>query len=264
MGTDVLHRSARTTLGWLARARMDNDVVCREAAEVLRRDRVRHLVLAAIAGSLRLSVEEREHLYLLAGQPPPPRGDQPSDLDAGLVATMESLTAATIALIVDDLGTVLSQNRLSAEVFGDFAQQADYADNMVWQWFTNRAWRVSCAPTNTHDAITTALVADLRATAAQRGYDAATARLVGELRAASDEFARPPVGPARRVCPTAEVRTPASSAGRRVVPRMRHPPKSSAWPAAVPVSPGVGHPAVGRVATLARQSVAEPTGVRSA
>jgi DNA-binding CsgD family transcriptional regulator len=37
MGTDALHRSARHTLGRLARARMDNDVFCWEAAEVLRR-----------------------------------------------------------------------------------------------------------------------------------------------------------------------------------------------------------------------------------
>jgi DNA-binding CsgD family transcriptional regulator len=34
---DALHRSARNTLGRLARARMDNDVFCWEAAEVLRR-----------------------------------------------------------------------------------------------------------------------------------------------------------------------------------------------------------------------------------
>ena len=37
MGTVALHRSARSTLGRLARARMDNDVFRWEAAEVLRR-----------------------------------------------------------------------------------------------------------------------------------------------------------------------------------------------------------------------------------
>ena len=37
MGTDALHRSARSTLGRLAGARMDNDVFCWEAAQVLRR-----------------------------------------------------------------------------------------------------------------------------------------------------------------------------------------------------------------------------------
>jgi len=149
-------------------------------------------VLAAIARSLRLSIEEREHLYLLAGQAPPPRNDQPEDLDAGLVATIESLTATTIALIVDDLGTVLSQNGLSAEVFGDLAAvgRAGHAGNFVWRWFTDRAWRASWAPAHTHDTTTGDLVADLRAAAAQRGYDATTARFVDELRAASDEFAR--------------------------------------------------------------------------
>ena len=37
MGTETRHRSARITLGRLARARMDNDVFRWEAAEVLRR-----------------------------------------------------------------------------------------------------------------------------------------------------------------------------------------------------------------------------------
>ena len=37
MGTDTRRRSARFTLGRLARARMDNDVFRWEAAEVLRR-----------------------------------------------------------------------------------------------------------------------------------------------------------------------------------------------------------------------------------
>jgi transcriptional regulator with XRE-family HTH domain len=147
-------------------------------------------VLAAIARSLRLSAEEREHLYLLAAQAPPPPDDQPEVLDAGLVATMESLTATTIAMIVDDLGTVLSQNSLSAEVFGDLAAGAGHAANIVWRWFTDRAWRASWAPAHTHDTTTSGFAADLRAAAARRGYDPATARFVSELRAASDEFAR--------------------------------------------------------------------------
>ena len=146
-------------------------------------------VLASIARSLRLSVEEREYLYLLAGQAPPPRGGQRSVLDAGLAATMESLTATTIAMIVDDLGTVLSQNGLSAEIFGHLTDHAGYDGNMVWRWFTDRAWRASWAPTDTHGTTASDLVADLRAMAGQRGYDAATARFIGELRAASGEFA---------------------------------------------------------------------------
>ena len=147
-------------------------------------------VLAAIARSLRLSAEEREHLYLLAGQPPPPWDDRPGDLDAGLVTAMESLTATTIAVIADNLGTVLSQNALSAEVFGNLAADSGPAGNLVWRWFTDPAWRASWAPEETRDTTTSGLVADLRAAVAQRGYDATTDRFVGELRAVSDEFAR--------------------------------------------------------------------------
>jgi transcriptional regulator with XRE-family HTH domain len=161
-----------------------------EKLEQARGPRPSPTVLDAIAGSLRLSVEEREHLYLLAEQPLPAQGGRRGDLDAGLVMTMESLTDTTIAMIVDDLGTVLAQNRLSVEVFGRLADQADHADNMVWRWFTDPAWRASWAPADTHDATAAGFVADLRALAAQRGDDPATARFIDELRAASDEFAQ--------------------------------------------------------------------------
>jgi transcriptional regulator with XRE-family HTH domain len=160
-----------------------------ERLEQARGPRPSPTVLDAIAGSLQLSVEEREHLYLLAEQPLPAQDSRRSELDAGLVVTMDSLTATTIAMIVDDRGTVLAQNRLSAEVFGRLADQTDHADNMVWRWFTDRTWRASWAPADTHDATAAGFVADLRALTAQRGHDPATARFIDELRAASDEFA---------------------------------------------------------------------------
>jgi hypothetical protein len=147
-------------------------------------------VLAAIARGLRLSAEESEHLYLLAEQPLPAQGGRQSELDPGLVVTMDSLTATTIAMVVDDLGTVLAQNRLSVEIFGRLADQGDHANNMVWRWFTDPAWRASWAPTDAHDATAAGFVADLRALAAQRGQNPATARFIGELRAASAEFAQ--------------------------------------------------------------------------
>jgi transcriptional regulator with XRE-family HTH domain len=146
-------------------------------------------VLAAIARSLRLSVEEREHLYLLAGHAPPVQDSWPVDVDPGLVVTMESLNPTTIAAISDDLGTVLLQNGLSAEIFGDIAGVGE-ASNLVWRWFTDRTWRASWAPEHTHDETASGLVADLRAVAAQRGYDANTAHFVAKLRAASNEFDR--------------------------------------------------------------------------
>jgi transcriptional regulator with XRE-family HTH domain len=161
-----------------------------ERLEQARGPRPSPTVLAGIARGLRLSAEEREHLYLLAEQPLPAQGGRRGELDAGLVVTMDSLTDTTIAMIVDDLGTVLAQNRLSVEVFGRLADQADHADNMVWRWFTDPAWRASWAPPDTHDATAAGFVADLRALVAQRGDDPATARFVGELRAASDEFAQ--------------------------------------------------------------------------
>jgi transcriptional regulator with XRE-family HTH domain len=150
-------------------------------------------VLGAIARGLGLDAEERAHLYLLAGQAPPPEDDQRDAPDAGLVAAMESLTATTIAMITDDLGTVLTQNALSAEVFGGLVSPAGQAGgragNIVWRLFTDQRWRTSWASPDVQDAIASGLVADLRATAGLRGFDDAANRFVGELRAVSGEFA---------------------------------------------------------------------------
>ena len=54
-----------------------------ERLEQARGPRPSPTVLDAIAGGLRLSVEEREHLYLLAEQPLPARGGRRGELDAG-------------------------------------------------------------------------------------------------------------------------------------------------------------------------------------
>ncbi len=162
-----------------------------ERLEQQRGPRPSPAVLSAIADVLRLSAAEREHLYVLAAQVPPPRDDGRScGVDAGLVAAVESLTPTTIALVVDHLGTVLAQNALSAEVFGDLAAEAAPARNFVWRWFTDPAWRASWAPAGTHDGTADGFVADLRAAVGQHGHDARTARFVGELRSASGEFAR--------------------------------------------------------------------------
>ena len=113
-----------------------------ERLEQARGPRPSPTVLDAIAGGLRLSVEEREHLHLLAEQPLPAQGGRRGELDAGLVTTMESLTAATIAMIVDDLGTVLAQNRLGVEVFGRLTDQTDHAGSVNHRHTMLSAWSV--------------------------------------------------------------------------------------------------------------------------
>ncbi|GIJ46578.1 DNA-binding protein [Virgisporangium aliadipatigenens] len=144
-------------------------------------------MLAGIAGALRLSSDEREYLYLLAGQAAPARAATDT-ADPGLLAVMRACAPTTPAFICDDLGTVVAQNSLNVALFDRFTGLPGWEGNLVWRWFTDRHWRHVLEPPEQHTDAGRAYVADLRAVVAQRDEPASRA-LLAALLAASDEFA---------------------------------------------------------------------------
>lgn len=79
-------------------------------------------VLHGIARALRLSDQERTHLFSLAGELEPDR-DLPSvrEVDPGTATLLERLTDAP-ALVVDDTCQVIAWNPLAAALFEDFSR----------------------------------------------------------------------------------------------------------------------------------------------
>ncbi|WP_262698607.1 MULTISPECIES: helix-turn-helix transcriptional regulator [Streptomyces] len=148
-------------------------------------------ILASIATALRLTPDERHHLYLLAGHAPPTPAEPPDYLDPGLSYTLDAVAATTPALISDDLSNVLAQNPLNVALFGTFADRPGHGRNLTWHWFTSAHWRsvLRSASPEEEEATSLSYVADLRATVTQRGHDPAAATLVSDLREASGEFA---------------------------------------------------------------------------
>lgn len=140
-------------------------------------------VLAALARALRLTEDERDHLYVLAGHRPPAGRLAGNHVRPGLLHLLDQLTA-TPAQILTDLGDVLAQNALAQTLFGtvcsphthDCAQD----HNVLWRWFNDPAMR-DAFPTDEQDTQGRRLVADLRAAVAKRGHDADAAALVGRL-----------------------------------------------------------------------------------
>ncbi|MET9914170.1 helix-turn-helix transcriptional regulator [Streptomyces sp. NPDC006476] len=149
-------------------------------------------ILAGIATALRLTPDERCHLYLLAGQAPPASAERPDYIDAGLLYTLEAIAATTPAFISDDLSNVVAQNPLNIALFGSFVGRPGHHRNLTWHWFTCAHWRsvLRSATPQQEEATGLSYVADLRATLAQRGHDVAATTLVRDLRGASTEFAR--------------------------------------------------------------------------
>ncbi|MEV4532618.1 helix-turn-helix transcriptional regulator [Asanoa sp. NPDC049518] len=142
-------------------------------------------LLAGLARALRLSVEERDYLYRLAGHSAPPAGAVTSYVDPALLFLLDAL-AEVPAQVIDALTTVLAQNALARALLGPWTDGEGRAANVIWRWFTDPESRALNAPEE-HESIGRGYAADLRATAARAGSDAES--LVADLRAASPEFA---------------------------------------------------------------------------
>jgi transcriptional regulator with XRE-family HTH domain len=143
-------------------------------------------MLAALARALRLSVDERDHLYRLAGYSPPLTGAAGGYVDPGLMYLLDALVTVP-AQIVDDLNTLVAQNRLNQALIGSWPLGEERAGNATWRWFTDPESRELNVPEE-HESIGRAYAADLRAAAARRGADAAADGLIGDLLAESPEF----------------------------------------------------------------------------
>ncbi|MFB8105842.1 helix-turn-helix transcriptional regulator [Streptomyces sp. NPDC056007] len=145
-------------------------------------------LLGALARALRLTDDERDHLFHLAGHQPPPGESVAGLARAGLVRMLD-LLGDTPAMVVSDLGEVLAQNRMSLLLAGDHTGFSGDRRYLVYRWFTDPAVRAAGAPEE-REHQGRQLVADLRAAVGRRSGDQAVARLVGRLRAASPDFDR--------------------------------------------------------------------------
>ena len=144
-------------------------------------------VLGAIARALRLTLDERDHVHHLAGQPPPPPNRSQGYADAGLMCVLDALAPSVPALISDDVSTVVAQNPLNVALLGPLASGAGRQRSFVWRWFTDRELRSRYAPEQ-HEALGREYAADLRVTAGARGGDPDVRGLVEALSTASEEF----------------------------------------------------------------------------
>lgn len=143
-------------------------------------------MLASLARTLRLSTDERDHLYRLAGHNVPRRTPVNTHVAPALLRVLDRLEDSP-ALILSALGETLVANRLATAVFGDRSQLTGWARNEVYRWFTDPASR-EVYPREDHDRQARSLVASLRAAHGASGSRSRADALVRVLLAESDEF----------------------------------------------------------------------------
>ncbi|MDR7275140.1 helix-turn-helix transcriptional regulator [Catenuloplanes atrovinosus] len=145
-------------------------------------------LLGALSRALRLTEDERAHLFHLAGHQPPPADGTARLARAGLVRMLDLLDGAS-AVVISDLGEVLAQNRMSLLVSGELTGFGGDRRYLTYRWFTEAGAR-AVHPPEEHEHHGRTLVADLRATAGRRAGDPVVTALVARLRAASADFRR--------------------------------------------------------------------------
>jgi hypothetical protein len=144
-------------------------------------------VLGSLARALRLTDDQRDHLYLLSGQVPPLRAVGDKHVGPGLLHLLDKLDD-TPACVISDLGEVLLQNRMHVALFGDLSTFSGLDRYLPWRYFVHPEER-TMFPEEEHERLAANQIADLRATAARRAGDADVTELVTRLRERSPEFA---------------------------------------------------------------------------
>jgi transcriptional regulator with XRE-family HTH domain len=145
-------------------------------------------VLSALARALRLSAAEREHLFLLAGQPAPSSGRISAHIPPGVRRLLDQLDGSPLS-VHDAAWNLILWNPLWAALFGDASALRGRQRNIVWRHFTGASGRVSHTPAQ-KDRFEAAVVADLQAATARYPADQDLRSLIKELRDCSVDFAR--------------------------------------------------------------------------
>jgi transcriptional regulator with XRE-family HTH domain len=140
-------------------------------------------MLGALARALRLTGDERNHLFHLVGEEPPRAPRSSGHVRPGLLLVLDRLYDAP-AQVITDYGDVLARNPMAAALAGDTGTER----NIVRSFFTDPRARALFPPEDQLE-LARSHVANLRAVTAARPEDPAPTRLVTELRSSSPEFA---------------------------------------------------------------------------
>jgi len=145
-------------------------------------------MLASLARALRLSADERDYLFRVAGHNPPGRMSPSGYVAPALMRVLDRLTD-TPALVLSALGEVLVQNELSLALHGDRTHYTGLERSEIYRWFVSPETERALYPLDDQDRHGRAQVASLRAAYGAMGSASPAGDLVRELQRVSPDFA---------------------------------------------------------------------------
>jgi transcriptional regulator with XRE-family HTH domain len=145
-------------------------------------------MLQAIAQGLRLSLDERDHLFRLAGHNAPARVQRSDHIGAGIMRILDRLQD-TPAQVMSALGETLLQTPLAVALLGDETRYTGLARSKYYRWFMDPEYR-DLYPYEDHPLNSRTFTALLRAVYSKHGPDSRAGTIVDALLASSDEFVK--------------------------------------------------------------------------
>ncbi|MCX5254397.1 helix-turn-helix transcriptional regulator [Streptomyces canus] len=145
-------------------------------------------ITAALARALRLTLDERDHLFVLIGHNAPARFHRCEHVSPTLLRVLDRLDDSP-ALVTTDLVDTLAMNPLAVALLGDQTRHTGLASSGYYRWFMDPAERV-VYPEETHESHGRAQAARLRAALTAGSDTPRAARILAELQEHSPEFVR--------------------------------------------------------------------------
>ncbi|WP_433011113.1 helix-turn-helix transcriptional regulator [Kribbella sp. CA-294648] len=146
-------------------------------------------ILAAIARALRLTLDERDHLYLLAGHGIPARASGGDHVNPGLLRIMDRLVD-TPAQVFNRLGETLVQTSADVAFEGELTNFEGLERSNIYRWFMVGGERERYADEELRANHSRVLVSGLRSVFATDGSKSRAATIVRALLDGSAEFGR--------------------------------------------------------------------------
>lgn len=143
-------------------------------------------VIEALARALRLSEDERAHLFRLGGFVPPGPDTVPAHITPSVQRLLDRLTGTPVA-VFDASWTLILANPPYAALMGDPSGWRGFQRNGVWRNLVGEGSRVRHTPEERRE-FETMIVADLFTAATRYPADQRLQRLIAELRANSARF----------------------------------------------------------------------------
>lgn len=144
-------------------------------------------VVSALARALRLSLDERDHLFRLAGHNAPARTSVSDHVSPAMMRILDRLQD-TPAQAMSALGETLVQTPAARALLGDETRHEGMARSVLYRWFTDPQSR-RIYPDEDHAAIGRSYVAAARLGYVRDGPGSRAARIVEHLLDCSLEFA---------------------------------------------------------------------------